>query len=91
MNLTSADSGSDQAVCMETLSGDEGTYIVNPDGTGTLTINFPNATASSGTHLQRDGRRARRESRQAAGVGRQFSGVTICGEPITTLVLCGEL
>jgi hypothetical protein len=92
VNFTTADSGGDQAACSETLTGGDGAYSINADGTGTLSITFPASTASSGAInfnlviADRAGKTAKLLESDST-----FSNVTVCGEPIATLVLKGSL
>ncbi len=93
LNFAGADSGGDQAVCSPGLSS--GSYSVNRDGSGTLTLNFPSTGPTTGTLTfnmvigNPNGHQARLLLSNSG-----FSGggaVTICGEPIATLVLAGGL
>lgn len=89
INFTSADSGGDQAACTETVSG---TGQVASDGTGTLSLAFSGLGTSSGTmnfKLVRPSPGGNQVDLLQSDSG--TLSLTICGEPINTIVLKGHL
>jgi hypothetical protein len=92
--FTSADSGGDQASCVENLSGSDGTYTLNPTRSGTLSFKFDSGSATSSGTMNfllivpsADGKGARLLENDNGS----FSGLTICGEPISTLSMRAHL
>jgi hypothetical protein len=95
--FTSADSGGDQASCVETLSGTDGTYAINTTGTpgaGTLAFKFDSSSTKSSGSMNfllvvpsADGKGARLLENDNGA----FGALTICGEPISTLSLKAHL
>jgi hypothetical protein len=90
LNLTSADNGGDQAVCTTALTGKAGSYSINGDGSGTLSVTL--SSPSSGTL------NFNVAVQTPAGLtafllesDTSLSGVSICGEPINTMVLTGSV
>jgi hypothetical protein len=90
-----ADSGGDQAVCSPTVSS--ATYSVSGGGTGTLTFDFGSSPPTTGTLTFNmvlngpNGHRARLLLSNGIFPASGASAVTLCGEPISTLVLEGAL
>jgi hypothetical protein len=88
LNLTSADSGGDQAACTTAVSGTAGSYTVASDGTGTLTLVL--SSPSSGTLnfnlvVQTPGG----ATAFLLESDTSLSAVSVCGESINTMVLTG--